>query len=89
MKEYDSITVNGDIPKTLKIAMLFIDRVGFPILAFCLMFWMSYTSLDKVTEALTSNTKALTEFSASSQEFQKNVTMDHKYMLDKLGFLHQ
>lgn len=32
---------NGDIPKFLRLLMMFIDRVGFPVLAFILMFFMS------------------------------------------------
>lgn len=75
---------NGDVPKTLKLIMLFIDRVGFPVLAFILMFFMSYTSLAKVTKAMEENTKALVEFSVRSVEFQRLVCVDHDNMKQDL-----
>lgn len=75
---------NGDVPKTLKLVMLFIDRVGFPVLAFILMFFMSYTSLAKVTKAMEENTRALVEFSVRSSEFQKIVCVDHDNMKNDL-----
>lgn len=75
---------NGEVPKTLKLVMIFIDRVGFPVLAFILMFFMSYTSLAKVTKAMEENTKALVEFSVRSIEFQKIVCVDHSAMQEDL-----
>lgn len=75
---------NGDVPKTLKLIMLFIDRVGFPVLAFILMFFMSYASLARVTKAVEENTKALLEFSVRSNEFQKVVCLDHDSMKQDL-----
>jgi len=76
-KEYDSVTLNGDVPKYLKLLMLFIDRVGFPVLAFCLMFWLSFS-------ALNDNTKALNAFSKESQVFSAGVTAEHKFMCETL-----
>jgi hypothetical protein len=63
--------LNNDIPKFLKLIMMFIDRVGFPALAFCLMFYLSFVSIQKVTSAVADNTKALVSFSAHSDEIQK------------------
>jgi hypothetical protein len=82
MKEYGPVTINGDIPKTLKLALICIDRVGFPIIAFCLMFWMAYSSLAKVSDAITANSVALIEFRASSQEFQRTVLTEHRAMYE-------
>ena len=89
MKEYDKIIVNGDVPKAMKLIMLFIDRVGFPVLAFCLMFWMAYISLQRMTDAIQTNTVALTEFSARNVEFCSQVARDHKAMLDTLSRTHR
>lgn len=77
MTEYDKITINGDIPKFMKLILVFIDRVGFPVMAFCLMFWMSYSSLDKATSAINTNTQALLEFKTSSLEFQVRTSGEH------------
>lgn len=77
MTEYDKITINGDIPKVMKLVLVFIDRVGFPVLAFCLMFWMSYSSLAQATTAINANTQALLEFKTSSKEFQGTVALEH------------
>lgn len=88
MTEYDKITINGQIPLFMKLTLMFIDRVGFPILAFCLMFWMSYSSLAKTTDAINANTQALLEFKASSKEFQGTVALEHSKFKDDLGKLY-
>ena len=80
MNEYGRM--NGDdltnIPKWMKLLLVFIDRVGFPVLAFILMFFMCYQTLDKVTNSLKANTEALIEMSAITQAFQTQVAIDHK-----------
>lgn len=55
---------NG-IPNTIKILMIFIDRVGFPVMAFLLMFYMSFFTLKQVTGSIAENTKALVELKNS------------------------
>jgi hypothetical protein len=42
----------NDIPRWLKWVMTFIDRVGFPILAFLLMWYMVATIIEKNTVTL-------------------------------------
>lgn len=76
MQEIDTL------PKALKILMLFIDRVGFPILAFILMFYMSITGLQKITNAMENTTKTLVELTTHFMEFQKQVTQDHCAIID-------
>ena len=66
-----SVTLNGDIPQVLKIAMVFIDRVGFPVLAFILMFYLSYSGLGKMTTAIESNTLALSKLDGANVNYQK------------------
>jgi hypothetical protein len=66
-----SITLNGDIPQVLKIVMVFIDRVGFPVLAFILMFYLSYSGLGKMTTAIESNTLALSKLDGVNANYQK------------------
>ena len=38
--------------QTIKLAMTFIDRIGFPIVAFMLMFYLCYVTINRNTEAL-------------------------------------
>lgn len=40
------------ITNWMKILMTFIDRVGFPVLAFLLMFWLSHTTMERMKEAI-------------------------------------
>ena len=55
----------GDIPSWMRFLMIFIDRVGFPILAFLLMSYMSFVSIARVTDALLKNTELLVSLKAS------------------------
>lgn len=87
MVEYNKLDLNGDIPKAMKMVMIFIDRVGFPVLAFILMFVMSYSSLNKMTQAMELNTKTLAEFAARFDTFQKVVCTDHSEMKQDLKIL--
>ena len=68
---------NGDlmeIPKWLKLIMVFIDRVGFPIMAFIMMFYMSSVSIAKVDTTLNTTVRLLSEWQASTIEFRKSMT---------------
>ena len=40
------------IPNNIKVLFTIINRVGFPIVAFLLMFYVCYTSLAKMTDSL-------------------------------------
>lgn len=60
-----------DIPRFLKLTMVFIDRVGFPTMAFMLMSYMCFVTLHKITDALLENTKALTTLSMEFQSHQE------------------
>ena len=84
MVEYKPMEINGDIPKYLKLIMVFIDRVGFPVLAFILMFIMASVSLQKATDAIQDNTKALVTLCAMSGEFQSEVKLSHRERNSKL-----
>lgn len=48
-------------PSWLKWTMTFINRIGFPIFAFMLMWYYSFVSLKRVQEAIEHNTAILTE----------------------------
>jgi len=72
-----TVTLNGDVPKYLKLLMLFIDRVGFPTMAFIAMFYVSYCSMDKMTKALQDNSVVMNDFRISSKSFQEVVAKDH------------
>lgn len=77
MKEYEEVKLNGGVPQWLKMLMIFIDRVGFPVLAFCLMFAVCWFSLEKMTCALLENTKALLELKTASTSFYTKALADH------------
>jgi hypothetical protein len=62
-----------ELPNALKVIMAFVDRVGFPILAFVLMFYFAFFSLQKATDALVENTKVLSTTSSISQEMLRVV----------------
>ena len=64
-QKVDRLKDIGDIPNSIKILMVFIDRVGFPIMAFLLMFYMSYFTLKQVTGSINEATKVLVELKAS------------------------
>jgi len=89
MEERGPVTLNGNIPYWLKIIMIFIDRVGFPILAFCLMFWMCYQSIGKVSIAISDNTEALNKMTSTSEHFQRSVTTDHADIKRSLLAIHE
>ena len=69
-----------EIPRSLRLIMVFIDRVGFPVMAFLMMFYMSTVSLERQTTALQANTKAITELSVNSLAFHDQVKADHARM---------
>lgn len=48
----DLEATNGDIPTKLKWTFVAINRVGFPILAFFIMTYICYVSLNRNTEAI-------------------------------------
>jgi len=50
-----------DIPRWLKWVFVTINRVGFPIVAFILMWYMSQVSITKVISSLDQNTIVLME----------------------------
>jgi hypothetical protein len=76
--------INGSLPPMLKSLMVFIDRVGFPILAFLMMFWVAQQGLSKLSQALAENTKVQGEFAVSFHSFAGQVLGDHKVMCEDL-----
>ena len=58
-------------PGALKWVMVFIDRVGFPIVAFCIMAYMCFVTLDKVKTATEAQTRALIDLSGAVRSLQK------------------
>lgn len=51
--------LQADMPKFLRWAMVFIDRLGFPIFAFLLMCYIVFVGMKNITESLTQNTQVL------------------------------
>ena len=50
-----------EIPKLLKWTFITINRIGFPIVAFLLMWWMCQGAIEKVNAAIQANTIVLQE----------------------------
>lgn len=72
-----SVFPNGAVPPMLKTAMIIVERLGFPIFATGAIFFIAYTSQNRLTDALKENTKIL-------QEFRVSVDKDHVRMLDEI-----
>jgi len=64
----------------LKQASQFIQQIGFPIVAFLLMFYVVVCSQQKMTDAITTQTKVLAEMNITMQEFKAKVQADHDKM---------
>jgi hypothetical protein len=89
---------NGDLlelPKWLKLIMAFIDRVGFPVMAFLLMWYMSSVSIAKINCTLETVTKMLGEWQTSTLEFRSrtlgvmdDIKVNQKTILYSLDRLH-
>ena len=56
MSDFD---IESPLPKPIKYALIMIDRVGFPIFAFCLMAYMCFVALGKMNYSVEQNTIAL------------------------------
>lgn len=69
------------LPALLRYIMVFIDRVGFPVLAFLLMFYIAFSSNDKMTKVLQENTSAMVKYTTAFEGFQTQVLADHRQML--------
>lgn len=85
--ERESMTRHDDeilYPK-LKSIGFFIERIGFPVFAFCLMFWMAYSSIGKMTEAIDRNAKAMAELSAFTSAFRQSVQAEHLKMMEAIS----
>ncbi|MFA5133079.1 MAG: hypothetical protein WC444_07170 [Candidatus Paceibacterota bacterium] len=75
---------NLRIPEWMKLIMIFIDRIGFPILAFVCMVAMFYLSQTKLIGAVEENTKALLKFSTTTNSFQSQVCKEHQVMMSAI-----
>ncbi len=76
--------VNGQLPNFLKLIMVFVDRVGFPVLAFCLMCYFAFFSLQKTTDALMDNTRILSVTATASQEMLRTVQVNQGIIIADL-----
>ena len=77
----------SQIPNFLKLIMQFIDRVGFPVLAFCLMCYFAFFSLQKTTDALMDNTRILSVTATASQEMLRTIQLNQATILMDLKTL--
>lgn len=51
----------NEAPRLLRLIMLVTERLGFPIMAFFLMFWLSVKTLGQVTDTLKNVNESLTK----------------------------
>ena len=85
MTEYDdSENSLFAIPGWMKLMMVFIDRVGFPVLAFILMFYMAFTGVGKMTTAMERNAVALTELVSFEKGSNDTAVCNQKLIMDNL-----
>ena len=75
---------NGNIPPYIKSAMIFIERIGFPIFATGAIFWMANSSVCDLTKALRENTATLNEIRTDSKLFRELVSVEHKQLLEEV-----
>lgn len=54
-----------ELPKVLRYTMAFVDRVGFPIVAFLLMFYVCFVGIRDMTRALGQVTISLEKLGAA------------------------
>lgn len=47
------------MPLSFKVVATFINRIGFPIFAFCVLAWFHFIQYPKLVEAINQNTSAL------------------------------
>jgi hypothetical protein len=87
---------NLDYPQWLKIVLNVIDRVGFPIVAFGLMWWMSTQSIDKVNCTLEKISAMLIQWETSTTDFRSRAlnTLDdlkgnQKIIINDISRLHE
>lgn len=73
MVKVDEVAASG----LLKQASTFIQQVGFPVVAFLLMFYVIYVSQAKMTDALLAQTKAMIEMNITMKAFQEKVAAEH------------
>lgn len=62
-----------DIPANVKVLMTFINRVGFPIFAFILMFGVAMYTLLKITPTIQQNTQALSGVQSAVTELRETI----------------
>jgi hypothetical protein len=74
---------DSNIPQIVKTISYFIKQVGFPIVAFLLMFYMTFYSVQKLTDSVNNQTKVLAELTLSMKSFQGEVKSEHKDMTNK------
>lgn len=78
---------DAQLPNFMKLVMQFIDRVGFPVLAFCLMCYFAFFSLQKTTDALMDNTRILSVTATASQEMLRTIQSNQAIIMTDLKTL--
>lgn len=70
-----------DWPEWLKVLGDFINRVGFPIVAFLLLCYLTFSSVDKVNTTMLGITKTLVALVQNFESFKCEVSKEHSIML--------
>ena len=68
----------------LKALGYFTERIGFPVLACVMMFYLGASSLAKMTDAIDRNAKAMNELTALNASFRQSVQTEHLRMMELL-----
>lgn len=60
-----------DMPSYLRWSMTFINRIGFPAVAFLIMAYMCFVTIDKQRMASEAQTRAIIELTAAVRDLKK------------------
>ncbi len=80
MVKVDEVATSG----ILKQVSTFISQVGFPVVAFLMMFYVVYCSQAKMTAAIEAQTKTMLEMNITMKSFQEKVAAEHIKMQDDI-----
>lgn len=79
----------SELPGTLKMVMIFTDRVGFPVLAFLLMFGLCFFTLKNNTEVISQVKDTLSNINNNIERKAADETRERQQILDEVRALRR
>ena len=68
----------GRLPEYLQWALIFIDRAGFPVLAFFAILILCVWCMKSIGQTVTENTRALSAITSSINEYHQQSRAEHQ-----------